>query len=77
MDRITDILFKSQPQWHLRQVESVLCEEDWGDGAIPMHKDINTVGDVLRIGAPALAMRFREVDPDVWEWFIEELEKHA
>jgi len=69
-----DEVLKSGGSWELRSVYRALLEEDWGDGYFPMHRDIQTVGDILRIGAPGLSMRFREVGPDIWQWLIEELE---
>jgi hypothetical protein len=69
-----DEIIKSTEKWHLRSVYGALLEEDWGDGFTPMHRDIQTVGDILRIGPTALSMRFREVDPLTWVWLFEELE---
>jgi hypothetical protein len=54
----------------------VLLEEDWSEGVfLPLHRDIQNIGDLLRIGAPGLSMRFREVEPAIWEWLIEQLEE--
>jgi hypothetical protein len=64
---------RAAPKWHLREITRVLVEEDFGDGGYPMHKDIKSVADILRIGEAALAMRFREVDPAIWTWLFEEL----
>lgn len=70
-----DELIKGGPQWHLRSVNQVLMEEDWGDGSYPLHRDVSKVGDLLRIGADGLSIRFREVDPEIWKWLIEQLEE--
>jgi hypothetical protein len=73
IDRLDEII-KSTEKWHLRSVYGALLEEDWGDGYMPMHRDIQTVGDIIRIGSAGLSMRFREVDPVTWQWLIDELE---
>jgi hypothetical protein len=68
-------IIKSTPQWHIREVDRALVDEDLGDGSFPKFKDIDKVGDILRIGAAGLAIRFREVDPEIWKWLIESLEE--
>jgi hypothetical protein len=73
VDRLDEILLRVSPQWHVRAVIDVLTEEDLGYGSFPKYRDIHTVGDVVRIGAEKLSMRFREVDPAIWEWLIEKL----
>lgn len=75
VDRLPELLHKSDPQWHVREVMSVLVEEDWGDGSVPKYRELSTVGDLLRSGASGLAMRFREVDPAIWSWLMEELDR--
>ena len=67
-------IIKTSEKWHIREVDSVLVDEDWGDGGFPLHRDIRTVGDILRIGEAGLSMRFREVNPETWRWLISELE---
>lgn len=74
VDRLAEIL-KGGPEWHIRVIDQVLLEEDLGYGGFPAHKDISNVGDILRVGADGLAIRFREVDPQIWRWICEELEK--
>lgn len=73
IDRLDEII-KSTEKWHLRSVYSALLDEDWGDGFFPIYRDIQNVGDILRIGSAGLKMRFREVDPVTWQWLIDELE---
>jgi hypothetical protein len=73
VDRLEELLKCAEPQWHSRQIIGALCEEDWGDGSFPKFKDIQTVADIHRIGAAGLKMRFREVDPAIWDWLFEKL----
>jgi len=73
VDRLADVV-RGGPNWHMREIERVLVDEDWGDGSFPTYRDIQTVGDIMRIGAAGLSMRFREVDPEIWKWLIEKLE---
>lgn len=74
VERLDELLIHVEPKWHLRQVMDVLVTENWGEGAFPNHKDISRVGDILRLGSAGLSIRFREVDPSIWQWLIEELE---
>ena len=74
ISRLCELLHASNPKWHIREIDEVLLDEDWGDGVYPRYRDIETVGDILRIGSAALSMRFREVDPGIWVWLLNELE---
>lgn len=73
MDRLDELLNGVEPQWHLREIERVLCEEDLGYGLFPKCRDVQKVGDLKRIGAEALKIRFRELDPAIWDWLFERL----
>jgi hypothetical protein len=68
-------IVKRGPHWHIREIDGVLLDEDLGDGTFPKFKDIERVGDILRLGAAGLKIRFREVDPAIWDWLIEALEE--
>ena len=72
MDRLQDV-FKGEPRWHWRQIEEVLCDDDLGYGNFPAHRDIKTVGDLLRIGEAGMTIRFREIDPAIWAWLFEQM----
>lgn len=61
----------------MREVNRVLISEDFGDGCYPNYRDIEHVGDILRIGAAGLAIRFRETDPAIWVWLLDKLEGRA
>jgi hypothetical protein len=74
IDRL-DQFIKRSGSGDLRSIYRVLLEEDWGDGHFPQHRDIQKVGDLLRIGADGLSIRFRDVDPLVWGWLLDELEE--
>lgn len=69
-----DEILKRGGSWELRSIYGALLDDDWGDGYFPLHRDIQNVGDILRIGAAGLSMRFREVGPEIWQWLIDELE---
>lgn len=74
IDRIEEVLYKSEPKWHLREVASVLMDDAWSDGTYPAYDDLNTIGKVFRAGPEKMSMRFPEVGPEIWEWLHKELE---
>lgn len=74
VDRLEEVLDRD-PQWHHRIVSEALVTEDWGDGGFPKHRDISTINDLLRLGAEGLKIKFREVDPVIWDWLIEKIEE--
>ena len=79
VDRLEDIV-NGPNRWCVAAVKGVLIEEfasQYDDelhyATFAIHKDLSTVGDLLRAGAPALSARFREVDPLAWTTLIEHL----
>ena len=75
VDRLEEVLYKSEPQWQLRAVVDVLVEDLYSDGYCPKYEDLRTVGQLMKAGPDKLSLRFREVDPEIWKWLFEELDE--